>query len=76
MSGYELYFLDFKRIYLGYDYDLEFRGYHAWENEVMSLVRSKHIRLAFRPDVNITDKHDACAQVVYHNVQCKRQRSF
>ena len=23
MSGYELYFEDFKRIYLGYDYDLE-----------------------------------------------------
>ena len=63
MAGYESYFVKSKMVHLGHGYGLELRGYNAWAKEIMSLVRFKQIRSVFRPEVDVFDKLDKCAQL-------------
>ena len=63
LGGYESYFVESKSINLGHRYKLELRGYHSWAKEVMPLVRFKQIRSALRPEADVTDKYDKCAQL-------------
>ena len=39
MGGSKSYFADLKSIHLGYGYELELRGYHAWAKEVSSIQK-------------------------------------
>ena len=63
MGGYETYFVESKSVHLGHGYELQLRGYHAWAKDVMPLVWFQQIRSALRPEADVTDKYDKCAQL-------------
>ena len=65
MAGYESYFVESKTVHLGQGYGLVLRGYNAWAKDIMTLVRFKQIRSAFRPEADVYDKFDKCNQLRY-----------
>ena len=63
MGGYETYFSENITITLASGYSSTLRGYHAWAKDIMSLVRFKQIRSAFRPEYHRYDINDKCYQL-------------
>ena len=63
MGGYESYFTEQQSITAANGYSTSLRGYHAWAKDIMSLLRFKQIRSAFRSECNRYDPNDKCYQL-------------
>ena len=63
MGGYESHFSENNTITLAIGYISILRGYNGWAKEIMSLVRLKQIRSAFRPEFHRNDVTDKCYQL-------------
>ena len=47
MGGYLYYFVEDPMINLGHGYSVQPRGYNAWREDVMTIIRFKHICSTF-----------------------------
>ena len=63
MGGYESYFVENQSLTLASGYTASLRGYNAWAKDIMSLVRFKQIRSAFRSECHRYDINDKCYQL-------------
>ena len=63
MGGYESYFVEDQSITLCNGYSTSLRGYNAWAKDIMTLLRFKQIRSAFRSECNRFDPNDKCYQL-------------
>ena len=63
MGGYKSYFTEQHSITAANGYSTSLRGYHAWAKDVMSLLRFKQIRSAFRSECDRYDPNDKCYQL-------------
>ena len=63
MGGYESYFTEQLSITASNGYSTSLRGYHAWAKDIMSLLRFKQIRSAFRSECDRYDPNDKCYQL-------------
>ena len=63
MGGYESYFVENQSLTLASGYTASLRGYNAWAKDIMSLVRFKQIRSAFRSECHQYDINDKCYQL-------------
>ena len=63
MGGYESYFSENITVSLASGYSSTLRGYNAWAKDIMSLVRFKQIRSAFRSEYHRYDVNDKCYQL-------------
>ena len=63
MGGYDSYFNDNINVTLSNGYSTNLRGYGTWAKEIMSLLRFKQIRSAFRSETIQVDSNDKCYQL-------------
>ena len=63
MGGYQSYFTEQLSITASNGYSTSLRGYHAWAKDIMSLLRFKQIRSAFRSECDRYDPNDKCYQL-------------
>ena len=63
MGGYTSYFQNSHSITLASGYSCTLQGYNAWAKDVMTLVRFKQIRCAFRLESHRFDPNDKCFQL-------------
>ena len=63
MGGYESYFVEDQSITLCNGYSATLRGYNAWAKDIMTLLRFKQIRSAFRSECDRFDPNDKCYQL-------------
>ena len=63
MGGYATYFTEDHNVTLSTGYSTNLRGYSAWAKDVMTLIRFKQLRSAFRPEFQTFDNKDKCYQL-------------
>ena len=63
MEGDGSYFVENQSLTLASGYTASLRGYNAWAKDIMSLVRFKQIRSAFRSECHQYDINDKCYQL-------------
>ena len=63
MGGYDSYFIEDHTIVLANGYTVTLTGYSPWAKDIMTLVRFKQIRSAFRPESENMDRGDKCYQL-------------
>ena len=50
MGGYPSYFVEDIMIHLGHGYAVKIRVYYAWDKDILTLIRFKHIHSDLHPE--------------------------
>ena len=65
MGEYLSYFVDDTMIHLGYEYYFQLRGYDAWAEYIMNLIRFREITSAFYPESGTSFCREKCYWLRY-----------